>query len=158
LLVSGRAGLPDVPASLKDAAMPPSPPGAARSAAGGADRRLADVLVLGGGPAGTWAALSAAAAGARVVLADKGFCGASGATAAAGTAVWYVPPDPVQRQAAMQQRWAMGGWLADPAWMGRVLERAWDGVNQVAEWGTTSRRTRPVRSAATPCRGRNTCG
>ncbi len=35
----------------------------------------ADVLVLGGGPAGTWAAISAAERGARVVLADKGFCG-----------------------------------------------------------------------------------
>ncbi|MDO9711462.1 FAD-binding protein [Paracraurococcus lichenis] len=115
--------------------MPLPPPGPARSAAGGADRRRADVLVLGGGPAGTWAAIAAAAAGARVVLADKGFCGTSGATAAAGTAVWYVPPDPVQRQAAMRQRWGMGGWLADPAWMGRVLDRAWDGVNQLADWG-----------------------
>ncbi|WP_246504237.1 FAD-dependent oxidoreductase [Bradyrhizobium agreste] len=45
----------------------------------------ADVLVLGGGPAGTWVAVSAAERGARVVLADKGFCGTSGATAAAGT-------------------------------------------------------------------------
>ena len=33
----------------------------------------ADVLVLGGGPAGTWAAVSAAEQGACVVLADKGF-------------------------------------------------------------------------------------
>ena len=47
----------------------------------------ADVLVLGGGPAGTWAAVKAAEAGARVVLADKGYCGASGATAAVGTGV-----------------------------------------------------------------------
>ena len=54
----------------------------------------ADVLVIGGGPAGTWAAISAAEQGARVVLADKGFCGTSGATAAAGTGVWYVDPDP----------------------------------------------------------------
>lgn len=51
----------------------------------------ADVLVLGGGPAGTWAAIAAARAGARVVLADKGYCGTSGATAPSGTGVWYVP-------------------------------------------------------------------
>ena len=38
-----------------------------------------DVLVLGGGPAATWAALKAAQAGADVVLADKGYCGTSGA-------------------------------------------------------------------------------
>lgn len=41
----------------------------------------ADVLVLGGGPAGAWAALAAAGEGARVVLADKGYCGTSGPTA-----------------------------------------------------------------------------
>ena len=40
-----------------------------------------DVLVLGGGPAGAWAAWSAASQGARVVLADKGYLGTSGATA-----------------------------------------------------------------------------
>jgi len=40
-----------------------------------------DVLVIGGGPAGAWAALSAAQNGARVILADKGYLGTSGATA-----------------------------------------------------------------------------
>ena len=33
---------------------------------------VTDVLVLGGGPAATWAALSAAREGARVVFADEG--------------------------------------------------------------------------------------
>jgi pyruvate/2-oxoglutarate dehydrogenase complex dihydrolipoamide dehydrogenase (E3) component len=33
----------------------------------------ADVLVLGGGPAGTWAALAALESRATVVLADKGY-------------------------------------------------------------------------------------
>ncbi len=74
------------------------------SGASGSVEFDADVLVLGGGPAGTWAAISAANRGARVVLADKGFCGTSGATAAAGTGVWYVDPDPAQREAAMANR------------------------------------------------------
>src|SRR5437660_10647117 len=73
----------------------------------------ADVLVLGGGPAGTWAAVSAAERGARVVLADKGFCGTSGATAAAGTGVWYGDPNPTQREAAMANRAKLGGHLQD---------------------------------------------
>ena len=60
----------------------------------------ADVLVLGGGPAGTWAALAAARAGARVVLADKGYCGTSGATASGGNNLWYVPPDDAARDEA----------------------------------------------------------
>jgi succinate dehydrogenase/fumarate reductase flavoprotein subunit len=94
-----------------------------------------DVLVLGGGPAGTWAALSAAATGVRVVLADKGFCGSSGATAAAGTGVWYVPPDPVKRRIAMDSRDTLGGHLADPVWMARVLDRTWHGINELADWG-----------------------
>jgi len=94
----------------------------------------ADVLVLGGGPAGTWAAVSAAAAGRKVVLADKGFCGSSGATAAAGTTVWYVDPDPATRRRSMQAREAMGGYLADPAWMMRVLDRTYDALHQLEEW------------------------
>ena len=34
---------------------------------------LADVLVIGGGPAGAWAAVAAAEAGARVILVDEGY-------------------------------------------------------------------------------------
>ncbi|WP_079189977.1 FAD-dependent oxidoreductase [Actinacidiphila paucisporea] len=50
-------------------------------------RLTTDVLVIGGGPAGTWAAIKAAQAGADVVLADKGHTGASGATASVGTGI-----------------------------------------------------------------------
>jgi succinate dehydrogenase/fumarate reductase flavoprotein subunit len=95
----------------------------------------ADVLVLGGGPAGTWAAVTAARSGARVVLADKGFCGSSGATAPSGTGVWYVPPDPAKREAAMASREALGGYLADRGWMERVLDRTFDGINELAGQG-----------------------
>lgn len=95
----------------------------------------ADVLVIGGGPAGTWAALTAAYRGARVVLVDKGFCGTSGATAPSGTGVWYVPPDPARRAKAMNSRWDLGGRLADPAWMRRVLDRTYANVNTLSEWG-----------------------
>jgi succinate dehydrogenase/fumarate reductase flavoprotein subunit len=95
----------------------------------------ADVLVLGGGPAGTWAAVSAAEQGARVVLADKGFCGTSGATAAAGTGVWYVDPDPSLREAAMANREKLGGYLQDRRWMARVLDRTYDQSNRLADWG-----------------------
>jgi succinate dehydrogenase/fumarate reductase flavoprotein subunit len=95
----------------------------------------ADVLVLGGGPAGTWAAVSAAEHGASVVLADKGFCGTSGATAAAGTGVWYVDPEPAQREAAMANREKLGGYLQDRRWMARVLDRTYQQSNRLADWG-----------------------
>lgn len=92
-----------------------------------------DVLVVGGGPAATWAALKAAQAGADVVLADKGYCGTSGATASAGTGVWYVPPEPQAREAAMASREGLGGFLADRRWMARVLDETFARVNELAE-------------------------
>ena len=96
---------------------------------------LADVLVIGGGPAGTWSAWSAANAGAKVVLVDKGYCGTSGCAAAAGNGVWYVAPEPDSREAAMASREALGGFLSSRDWMQRVLDQTYANVNQLADWG-----------------------
>lgn len=93
----------------------------------------ADVLVIGGGPAGAWAAIAAAAQGVRVVLAEKGFFGTSGATAPSGTGVWHVPQE--QREAAKQARFVPGGMLAEQEWMDRVLEQTWHNTEQLADWG-----------------------
>ncbi|MDQ0322017.1 succinate dehydrogenase/fumarate reductase flavoprotein subunit [Pararhizobium capsulatum DSM 1112] len=94
-----------------------------------------DVLVIGGGPAGCWAALEASGAKARVVLVEKGYCGSSGATASAGTQIWYVPPDPTEREEAMASREAMGGYLSERSWMAPVLDRTYESVNRLADWG-----------------------
>ena len=109
--------------------------GAALDDATAGTRHDVDVLVIGGGPAGTWAAIGAAARGAKVVLADKGFCGTSGATAPSGTAIWYVPPQGDAREQAKLSRFALGGQLAEHDWMDRVLEQTWVNVHQLAEWG-----------------------
>lgn len=82
-----------------------------------------DVLVIGGGLAGTWAAIAAAREGARVVLAEKGFCGTSGVTATAGPGHWWVPPE--QRQAAIDKRVTGAARLGDARWMARILETTW---------------------------------
>jgi len=105
------------------------------SHANGAQQHDVDVLVIGGGPAGTWAAISAAARGARVLLADKGYCGTSGATAPSGTGVWYVDPQGTRREEAKASRYDLGGRLAEQAWMDRVLDQTWANVQQLAEWG-----------------------
>ncbi|WP_330250101.1 FAD-binding protein [Nocardia sp. NBC_00565] len=93
-----------------------------------------DVLVLGGGPAGAWAAVSAAAAGARVMLVDKGRCGASGPTACGTISLWNIPPGPA-RDEAVRRAYAHGGGLAEPEWMLRVLDETHRRVEQLVEWG-----------------------
>ncbi|MBG0562653.1 FAD-dependent oxidoreductase [Actinoplanes aureus] len=92
----------------------------------------ADVVVAGGGPAGTWAALAAAEAGADVLLLDKGYCGTSGPTASGGTGVWYVDPEPAAREKAMASREGLGGYLADRRWMARVLDQTYENMNRLA--------------------------
>ncbi len=94
----------------------------------------ADVLVVGGGLAGTWAAVAAARAGASVVLADKGYCGTSGVTASAGPGHWWVPPDPQLRAEAIRSRNARAFGLADTGWMARVLEKTWQSIPRLRSY------------------------
>jgi succinate dehydrogenase/fumarate reductase flavoprotein subunit len=94
----------------------------------------ADVLVIGGGPSGAWAALAAAEAGARVVLADKGYLGTSGATAPSNTGTWCVPPGE-NRQQLVERRWQRTGGLGDQRWMLRCVDRAYENLLKLSEWG-----------------------
>jgi len=94
---------------------------------------VADVLVVGGGPAASWAALAATEAGARVVVVDKGYLGTSGATAPTNTGTWFVPPGP-EREAAIARRQSLNGGLAEPRWVERVLHMAWQRLHALADW------------------------
>ena len=82
-----------------------------------------DVLVIGGGPAATWAALTARSEGARVVLVDKGMCGSSGVAPAATVGHWWVEPG--KREEAIRQRDEVGGNLSERNWMLAVAEETW---------------------------------
>lgn len=94
-----------------------------------------DVLIVGGGMAGAWAATSAAQAGAKVVLVDKGYCGTSGVTAAAGPGHWWVPPDPpAARDAAVANRVASGLGLGEAEWMHRILDQTWRTLPTLARY------------------------
>jgi len=93
-----------------------------------------DVLILGGGPAGAWAALSAVQSGAQVILADKGYLGTSGATAPSNTGTWIVPPGDNQAQ-IIERRWQRTGNLADQRWMLRTVDQAYENLLKLAEWG-----------------------
>ncbi|MDX1010148.1 FAD-binding protein [Sinorhizobium medicae] len=93
-----------------------------------------DVLVVGGGPSAAWAALSAAEAGVRVVLADKGYHGTTGATAPSNTGTWCVPPGE-GRAASVEQRFKRTAGLADRRWMLRSADRAYENLQKLVEWG-----------------------
>lgn len=96
----------------------------------------ADVLVIGGGPAGAWAALSARERGAaRVLLVDKGYCGTSGATASANTGVWCIPPDHAARERSISARLTQSLGLGRRRTMERVLDTTWQRMEQLARWG-----------------------
>jgi L-aspartate oxidase len=93
----------------------------------------ADVLVIGGGLAGTWAAAAARRAGATVILADKGYCGTSGVTATAGPGHWWIPPDPPElRENAIANRRKTGFGLNDAGWMARTLALTWESLPTLA--------------------------
>lgn len=94
-----------------------------------------DVLVIGGGLAGAWAASAAARAGVSVTLVDKGYCGTSGVTATAGPGHWWVPPDPSDaRPKAIEARHKAGLGLGEPRWMARVIEETWNTLPTLASY------------------------
>ncbi|MGW4632339.1 FAD-binding protein [Nocardia sp. NPDC004415] len=99
-----------------------------------------DVLILGGGPAGLWAAVAAAAAGARVVLADKSRSGSSGPTVHGTTVLWDIEPGQ-DRAEAVAASIARGGGLGDPVWLERVIDET---HRRLRGW------TGPVRRAPAP--------
>jgi succinate dehydrogenase/fumarate reductase flavoprotein subunit len=84
-----------------------------------------DVLVIGGGMAAAWAAITSAREGADVTLVDKGFLGTSGVTATGGPNHWWVSPEDGKREAAIDDRYARSFGLADKEWMARVIDETW---------------------------------
>ena len=97
---------------------------------------VADVLVIGGGPAGAWAGLAAARAGARVVVAEKGYLGTSGAQAAAGTGAYYIKPDdPVHREGMIKARMQIAFGFADERWFEKVYDQSFINQDLMSRWG-----------------------
>jgi succinate dehydrogenase/fumarate reductase flavoprotein subunit len=96
-----------------------------------------DVLVIGGGPAGAWAALSAADEGASVVIAEKGYLGTSGPFGVgAGTGIYYImPDDQEQRDTMVDARQPIAYGLSDPAWGYRVFDQSYANLDAIAKWG-----------------------
>lgn len=100
------------------------------------DAYVADVLVVGGGPSGAWAALAAARAGSTVVLADKGYFGTSGAQSPSGTGGYYIKPDdPQHREGMINARLPIAFGLADEAWIEKVYDQSFINQDLMSRWG-----------------------
>jgi succinate dehydrogenase/fumarate reductase flavoprotein subunit len=96
----------------------------------------ADVLVIGGGPAGAWAAISASDAGARVVIVEKGYVGTSGPLSSANTGIYYIKPDdPVLREGMVTARLPLAFDLADERWIERTFDQSFANLEAMARWG-----------------------
>ncbi|WP_138500482.1 FAD-binding protein [Nostoc sp. PA-18-2419] len=93
----------------------------------------ADVLVIGGGPAAAWAAWAAASQGVKVIIADKGFLGTSGAAAASGNGI--MAPSPENWDKVLSERYRVGKDLANLRWIERVIEKTWLSLPLVEKWG-----------------------
>ncbi|OUL19693.1 succinate dehydrogenase/fumarate reductase flavoprotein subunit [Nostoc sp. 106C] len=93
----------------------------------------ADVLVIGGGPAAAWAASAAAAQGVKVIIADKGYLGTSGAAAASGNGI--MAPSPEHWDKVVSERYLVGKNLANLRWIERVIEKTWLSLPLVEDWG-----------------------
>ena len=118
----------------------------------------ADVLVIGGGPAGCWAAIAAADGGLASSSSTRATAGTSRRDRASGVGVWYVPPQADAREAAMASREQMGGYLADRDWMDRVLDETY--AQRRAAWPTGATPSRSRTTAASrgrACRAPSTC-
>ena len=94
----------------------------------------ADVLVVGGGFAGAWAALRAATLGADVVLVEKAYVSRSGASTMSG-GVTTAPFDADDLSAWVEEFVSRGSYMADQEWTRQLLEGARERIKTLDAWG-----------------------
>jgi succinate dehydrogenase / fumarate reductase flavoprotein subunit len=94
----------------------------------------ADVLVLGGGFGGAWAALRASELGARVVLVEKAHVSRSGASTMSG-GITTCPIDSDDLSVWAEEFISHGAYMCDQAWTWQLLEGARERVKTIASWG-----------------------
>lgn len=101
----------------------------------------ADVLVIGGGLAGCFAAIKAKENGANVLLVDKGNVGKSSiSTFAAGVLCAFIPGKD-DFDLWMNDICVLCDYLNDQEWLKIVLEEIFDRVKELIAWGVEFERT-----------------
>jgi succinate dehydrogenase / fumarate reductase flavoprotein subunit len=98
------------------------------------DRLNCDVLVIGGGFAGAWAALGAAEAGSSVILVDKAFVSRSGASTVSG-GVTTAPLEDGELEEWVEEVVRLSDYTADEDWTRQLLLDQTQRVRDYEAWG-----------------------
>jgi succinate dehydrogenase/fumarate reductase flavoprotein subunit len=101
-----------------------------------------DVLVVGGGFAGCFAAIKAKEAGADVIMAVKGRTGRSGLTPWANS--WFVFEEyggRITREDYLKQFRLSGEYLNNIDFSNLLLDESWDRLKELEDWGAKTGRT-----------------
>lgn len=98
------------------------------------DEYATDVLVIGGGLAGCWAAIAATRQGSRALVVDKGFVGGSGCSVFAGGVVLYLTPDD-DPAAFVREHCRESELLLDPAWVEWLVQANYERITELDGWG-----------------------
>ena len=93
-----------------------------------------DVLVIGGGLAGLWAAIRAREQGKRVLVVEKGFSGAAGVSVFAGAVVVALTPED-DLAAFMAEQVEDADYLLDPDWAELVIRESYERLQEIVAWG-----------------------
>lgn len=93
----------------------------------------ADVLILGGGFAGSWAALRASQLGQKVVLVDKAFVSRSGASPISG-GITTCPTDEDDLDAWAEEFITRGSYMCDQDWTYQLLEGQKERIKNLTDW------------------------
>ncbi|MBI4333210.1 MAG: FAD-binding protein [Chloroflexi bacterium] len=96
-------------------------------------RKETDVLVIGGGLAGCWAAIRAAQLGKKVILVDKARVARSGASTF--TNQMLAPTPPAEIKAWKKEIVERGEYLNDQEWVETLLKEQKDRVQDLVDWG-----------------------
>ncbi len=99
-----------------------------------------DVLVIGGGYAGNFAAIKASEAGAKVVMAIKGRAGRSGLTPWANSFFVFHDTQGATREDYYKQFELSGEYLANMDYVNALMDEAYDRYLDLTEWGAITGR------------------
>ena len=109
---------------------------AAKTAKAGDMRQVsADVLVVGGGMAGVFAAVKAHDAGARVLLVDKGAVGRSGQTPFARGIFRFDEKDGMSKASYLEKTAEAAEYINNPAYTELLLDQSGPCVDELTSWG-----------------------